>query len=95
MRVIPTPGRDERVAKGNRAARYEFIITELEIAVTYCHLSLDSRDAEKVTRNADNARQAYRAAARFFDESQLSPEMNREVHLRIDQLVPLLARLPR
>ena len=71
-------------------ARFQFIITELDLALT----SLSAEDTAKAERNAENAKLAYRTAARFRDKAPLSLDMNREIDVRVEKLAPLIARLP-
>jgi hypothetical protein len=81
------------LAEQHEAAKFQFISTELELALTFCRIALTSEDREKSRRNRDNADQAYAAAARFLQSADLTESMDREIRPKLTQLKSLLAEL--
>jgi hypothetical protein len=41
----------EKLAAGYRAAKYKFILPELDLAMTFCDIALGTDDKEKAKRN--------------------------------------------
>jgi hypothetical protein len=83
------------IQAGYEASRFQFITSELDLAITFCHISLTTEDSEKAVRTADHAKKAYGAARRYFEDSHLTAEMKRTINDRIEKLTPLLAMLPK
>jgi hypothetical protein len=79
--------------RGYQASRYSFIMTELELAKTFCKLSLTAGDSERALRNANHAKEAFRTAAQSFTGSSLPDEMSREILAEIEALTPLLEQV--
>lgn len=83
----------ERLRDEHEAARFQFISTELDLALTFCRIALSSDDTAKHKRNAHYAEQAYVVAERFLDNSDLSPHDSREIQTKIASLESLLDEL--
>jgi hypothetical protein len=69
-------------------------MTELDLAITFCRISRSTQNSDTALRNANHAKEAYGEAERRFKESNLSREMNLEISAQLEQLAPLLAKLP-
>jgi hypothetical protein len=92
---MPKNGDYHRQLKRNLAlTRYQFVVTELDLAITFCEIALSAEGKDKLQRNAGHAERAYQAATRFLDRSTLSEEMHREIEDRISTLQVLLDQLP-
>jgi hypothetical protein len=74
-------------------ARYQFVVTELDMAITFCQIALSADSQSKLERNVDHATRAYDAATRFLDCSSLTEEMRDEVRERVSSLQQLRAQL--
>jgi hypothetical protein len=73
--------------------KYQFVVTELDLAITFCEIALSSNGPEKFERNTGNAKKAYQAATKFLDRSYLTEEMRREIADRISTLQMLLDQI--
>lgn len=80
----------EEMTRAGRAgyedARYQFIVTELELALTFANIALSSRDPDNQQRNLKHAHQAYNAATQRLDERALPPRRKRSVDGRLREL---------
>jgi len=83
----------EKLRDEHEAARFQFISTELDLALTFCRIALSSDDTTKHKRNAHYAEQAYGVAARFLDVSNLTVHESREIQTKIASLQSLLDEL--
>ena len=83
----------EKLRDEHEAARFQFISTELDLALTFCRIALSSDDTTKHKRNAHYAEQAYEVAARFLDKSDLTAHESREIQTKIASLQSLLDEL--
>ena len=94
MRRMTPQRRQQQITEAHQAVRLRFILTELDLAITFCQLSLGTEDNARAERNAENARQAYKAATHFLEGAQPPPDMNHEIAVRMEKLRPMLAKLP-
>ena len=83
----------EKLETGHRAAKYNFILTELDLALTFCDMASGANDREKAERNMDNAQRAYEAAKHFLDEADFSGRMKTTLQRKIGRLRTVLRRL--
>jgi hypothetical protein len=86
-------GQKIRAAYAARCA--EFVIAELELAITFCRVGLTTRDDERAERNADNARIALQAATRMKDRIMLTKDQKQIVSSKTSQAAVLLVQLER
>jgi hypothetical protein len=75
------------------ALTFQFIDTELELALTFYKLARSSRRGTIVNRNVANARRAFRTAARVFERAKFSWDWRRRILEKMRRLQPLLAEL--
>ena len=72
-------------------SRYNFVIAELELATTFCHLALHTEDQPKAERNLRRAEEAYLAANHFLKGIVLTGQEIDAIQKRMDHLFDLLA----
>jgi hypothetical protein len=82
-----------RAIDSHRAAKLQFILTELELALTFCRVALSARDSGRAERNERNARRAYSAAKHFLRGEDFSEKVKRQVREKAGELEPLLRQL--
>jgi len=56
----------EKLAADDRAVKYKFILTEFDLAFTFCKMVIASEDKAKSERNTENAGRAFGTATYFF-----------------------------
>jgi hypothetical protein len=71
----------------------QFLLTELEVAATFCKVAKSSADPEKIKRNVANARVAYKTALRFARGAHFDANSEREFDSRLAHLKSLLRDL--
>lgn len=71
----------------------DFIKTELHVGLTFSHLALQSKDANKVSRNTANAQKAHDIAVRHYRKKAVSKENTIEIRDLLAQLEANLALL--
>jgi hypothetical protein len=82
------------VATGSSHAGYEFLITDLEVALTFAKIaSCAPKDGEKRERNIKNARRAYEKVRVLVSRPSLTGQQRRRVTKRLNQLKSALERL--
>jgi len=77
----------------HRAIKLQFILTELDLAITFSDMAVNAKDKIKAQRNADNAHNAYAAAKHFLNEDEFPERMRQDVRDRVTKLKPLLRKL--
>jgi hypothetical protein len=80
--------------QGYEDARYRFVLTELDLAITFANVALSSQHPETRRRNIGHAQQAYDSAARHMNKQPLSMEKERAVQTRIRKLNKLFKKFP-
>jgi len=85
--------RREKLEQDHEVAKFQFISTELDMAITFCQMAIASDSQDKTERNVDHARRAYEAAQRFLPEAHLDPQMHQEIDGKLTRLRPLLQHL--
>jgi hypothetical protein len=83
----------EDTGEQSKAVRFEFIISELELALTFCRVAASTHIPARSTANIIHAQEAYRTASRFLASSRLSEPMRSAVQSRISDLKSLLRDL--
>jgi hypothetical protein len=71
-------------------AQFEFIVTELDLALTFWDLANSTLDEQRATRNLKHAKEAYTAAIHFLNDARLDRARRRVVHGKLQQLESLL-----
>ena len=66
--------------------RFQFIIAELDLAITFCRVAATTRDPARKRANENNAEIAYEAAAHCLHGAKLSVEMLREIREKTAKL---------
>jgi hypothetical protein len=70
------------------AIRFQFVIVELDLAITYCRIAVATTDHARFSRNIANAERAYSAAAYFLD-GNLNPVENRDIRAKLNRFLSL------
>jgi hypothetical protein len=71
----------------------DFLITELDLGITFADMALGSDDSAKARRNRGQARAAYRALERHFGKVTLIAQDARLVKSKLRRLKSKLRRL--
>ena len=95
MRTRSLQREHERLASNHKEAKYRFILTELDLAITFCDMALSSHDRARSTRNTENARQAYKAATHFLEDANFPDQVKAHLHEKVVRLRNLLRRVGR
>jgi hypothetical protein len=83
----------ESLRDAHEAVRIGFIVTELDLALTFCRLA-SSADNDDVARlNTTNARRAYDSATRFLAGATMTPQIREDIDNKIERLRSLLPDL--
>jgi hypothetical protein len=69
--------------------RFQFINTELDLAITFCNLEISAMDEANADRNAKNAARAYESAIRALGNLSLGGHPEIAVKLtRLSEILP-------
>ena len=82
----------EKLATNHTEAKYRFILTELDLAQTFCEMAA-STDKAKSERNTENAWRAYNAANHFFENADFTKSMQTVVQEKLSRLQTMLKHL--
>ena len=82
-----------RLRADHEFAKYHFVLTELDLAITFGNIALTGNDPLKTERNVRNAKRAYQAAKHFSNKAAFSEKMKREVKDRSTEVELLLRQL--
>jgi hypothetical protein len=75
------------VVQNHLESRFEFIVTELDLAATFLDIANSSSDnPSKAARNREHARQAYEAAMRFLKAAELTSGMRDLIEEKLQRL---------
>lgn len=77
------------------ATKYNFIVSELDLAMTFCDIAFNSDNRAKSQRNTENARRAYDAAEHFLQDAHFSRDMKLNVRQKLEKLKVMLEKLDR
>ena len=75
------------------ATQLEFVLTELEVVISFCRVAASTDDPAKRKRNIENARNGYESALRFSRESRIGLENHPEFRQKMESLKEWLERL--
>lgn len=67
-------------------ARFQFIMTELNMALTFLGIAETTADENRVTRNLQFARRAYDTANHFLASAQLTVQMREVLNDKLEQV---------
>jgi hypothetical protein len=85
--------RFEELRRDQEALRYQFISTELDLALTFAGISRSTDDKERYERNLDHARKAIEAAKKYLGETNLKAGEREEIVEKLRRIEPLIASL--
>ena len=71
----------------------DFIKTELHLGITFSTLALQSKNADKVSRNTAHAQKAHDVALRYYRKASVQQESATEIKTLLAQLESNLALL--
>jgi len=83
----------KKLAADHRNAKYKFILTELDLALTFCEMAITTKNEAKLKRNTKNARLAYNAATHFMEHAGFSERMETHVQEKLGRLRTMLKQL--
>ena len=72
-------------------SQFQFIATELDLALTFFHIAQSASDGQKAARNFANARRAYGGAMYFLENALLTSAERKTVFEKIERIMSLLA----
>ena len=72
---------------------YHFILTEIDLAMTFADTAIHTDSEEKRDRNANNASKGYETAMAFIKKRPLREEDRKEVQSRLEPLKKALLHL--
>ena len=81
----------EVLRRGQDALRRQFISAELDLALTFVHISQSTDDEERHERNLNHARKAVEVARKYLGETNLPATTREELVEKLQKLEPLLA----
>ncbi len=85
----------EALRRDQEALRYQFISTELDLALTFMGVSQSTDDEERSERNLNHAKKAIAAAKKYLGGTNLSAGEREELVEKLRKLEGLLASHPR
>src|SRR5262249_19006337 len=85
----------QKLAADHQTVKYNFILTEIDLARTFCEMALPSDDKAKSLRNKDHALRAQGAAKYFLGGNGFSRSMKANVRAKLASLKTLMRRLNR
>ena len=80
----------EELRRDQEALRYQFISTELDLALTFVSISQSTDDAERSERNLDHAQKAIEGARKYLGETNLTMSMREPLVEKLQSLEPLI-----
>ena len=87
-------GKQAELKESYDAARFQFINSELDLAITFCQIAVSSEDRSKAERNAQHAQKAYHSANHFLNDTELTKTQRQEIKEKIERLNHLLEKIP-
>src|SRR5262249_25696161 len=82
-----------QLAASYQKARFQFIMTELDLGITFCRLALSTKSNEAAVRNANNAMRAYDSAERYFVATEMGQDREGHVTARRQRLTELIEQV--
>ena len=83
----------EPLRETDEAAKIGFILTELDLALTFCKIADSADDEGRASRNTAHAREAHDSAIHFLGSATLTPQIKQEISDKIERLRSFLAGL--
>jgi hypothetical protein len=80
----------QELKKTQEALRYQFILTELDLALTFAGVAHSTDDEARSERNLDHAKKAFRSAKQFLAEASLTPSMSDDINEKMKRLQPFV-----
>jgi len=71
----------------------EFILTDLDVAMTFLDVAAASSNSTVVRRNHNNARTAYTAVVNLLERLSLDKSQREQIQLKLDTLKARLSQL--
>jgi hypothetical protein len=81
----------EALRRDQEALRFQFISTELDLALTFIGISRSTDDEERAERNLNRAKHAIEAARKYLGGTNLSTSEREELVEKLQKLERLLA----
>ena len=81
--------------RSHNVLRFDFVVVELDLAITFCEIALSAETDTKARRNTAHAHHAYSAAMRFLEGATLTKLMDLEINQKIQRLGGMLESLDR
>ena len=81
----------EALRRDQEALRYQFISTELDLALTFIGISRSANDQERSERNLNHANKAIEAARKYLGGTNLSTREREELVEKLQKLERMLA----
>jgi hypothetical protein len=78
------------VKKTQEALRYQFISTELDLALTFADIARPTNDEARSERNLDHAKKALRSARQLLAEATLTRSMSDDINEKMKKLKPFI-----
>jgi hypothetical protein len=86
--------KQKKLAAVHRDVKYKFILTELDLALTFCQMARTAYgDEAKSNRNMQNAQRAYEAANHFLQDAGFSKTKELSLLRKVSHLKGMLAEL--
>jgi|SRR5215470_19245117 len=77
------------------ALRSQLVVTELDLAITFCEVAATTKDAARYERNIANALEAFYAAVYFLNCNHSKSTLDLEIKEKLLRLDSLLASFER
>jgi hypothetical protein len=81
----------EILRRDQEALRYQFISTELDLALTFIGISRSTDDEERSERNLNHAKKAAEAAKKYLGDANLSTAKREELVEKLQKLEVLFS----
>jgi thioredoxin-like negative regulator of GroEL len=72
------------------ANRLQFIVAELDLAITFCQIATTTNDQARYDRNISNAQQAYAAAVHFLRSNRVETSLDLAIEEKLSVLSAML-----
>jgi hypothetical protein len=76
----------KKVWQENYEIKFDFILTEIDLALTFFRIARSSQDQGKVERNLRHARAARQSAIRYLEEAPLSKQRETILREKLEEL---------
>src|SRR5215472_1402521 len=86
------PRTEAQLRERQDALRSQFVVAELDLAITFCEVAATTNDPARYARNIANAQEAYSSALYFLKRNHLESTLALEINEKLLRLKPLLAR---